>query len=153
MANTDPVTAVLSASEPNTKLKPSCPQLMTLVTASDTLDTTYRPAGIFTSMTAIRNWAMTALTSILTDMFFFFQEIRYMISSTRRIPVRFNTIFICSHPLPFSLRLLICPNQSADCFHSHLYGCLRIVDNGVIQSGLLAFLVAHHQKIRTAANS
>ena len=40
IANMDPAAAVLSASEPNTKLKPSCPQLMTLVTASDTLDTT-----------------------------------------------------------------------------------------------------------------
>jgi hypothetical protein len=75
-----------------------------------------------------------------------------MMASTKRIPVRFNNIFICPHPLPFSLSLLICLNQSADGFHRHLDGCLRIVDNRIIQSGLLALLVSHHQEIRTAAH-
>ena len=52
-----------SNKSPNTKLKPSEPQLMTAVTPSEMIDTILLPIGIFTSKIAMTNCAITPLST------------------------------------------------------------------------------------------
>ncbi len=89
-----PPSDALSARLPKTKNRPSCPQLMTAVTPSESTDTMVFPIGILTSSKAITNWMMTARSTVFHGMYLRSHEIRNIRPKMTMMPVKFSSNFM-----------------------------------------------------------